>query len=72
MTDRPRVYSAIRVRHYGGGETSFAKPVTLIEWNREKVLSVMTAAIRAYDEDSDGEWTAEGTARAIYGTLDHD
>jgi len=47
MTDRPRVYSATRVRHPNGGETSFAEPVTLIEWSRERTIPAMTAAIRA-------------------------
>lgn len=66
--DRPRVYSAIRIRHQGGGETTFAVPVTLIEWSREKVVPVMEAALRDQIYAPPGEWRPE--VEAIFDALD--
>lgn len=70
MTDRPRVYRASRVRH-GGGLTSFAEPVTLIEWDREKVVPVIMAAIQTYLQAGEGDtYDPRGEADAIFDALD--
>lgn len=82
MTDRPRVYAATRVRHPNGGETRFATPRRLVEWDRGKVEAVIRSAftewevsvIRAALEHSgplpDEAERAQGVATAIFDALD--
>lgn len=64
--DRPRAYRATRVHHEGGGETSFAKPRTLVEWDREKVVPLIETALRNHD----GRVHTASEARAIFDALD--
>lgn len=59
MTDRPLGPSLARPNH-----------VDVVEWDRERTVAAMAAAIRAYDENPDDLGTAEGTARAIFDALD--
>lgn len=73
MTDRPLVYGATRIRHHGGGETTFAEPVTLIEWDREKVVPVVMAAIQTYLAAGEGDtYDPRGEADAIFDALDRE
>ncbi len=64
MTDRPRVYAATRVRHPNGGETRFATPRRLVEWDREKVVPVIADVLRTFGSQREAE--------AIFDALDRE
>lgn len=70
LPERPRVYRATRLRDERGGETSFARPVALIRWDRERVVPWLARALDEMCGCPADDWLED--AEAIFDALDQE
>ncbi len=70
MTDRPRTWAFYGASHQAVAPGEF---VRVVEWNRERVVPVVMAAILEYLQAGEGDtYDPRGEADAIFDALDRE